>query len=176
VAALGAAFLLCQAHILGAAKGIPAWRPKALPSLLIAGGLFEGLGAAAIALTIISPDKVPFSALAALGAALAAANVFLWRVYLAALPGNLPARKFIVALSPRIELGGYLAPAALLVLAWAAPAYGIPLASLAGAAMVLAGAAWKFTLITRAGHFQGFALPKLPQRGSGARAAPALKA
>ena len=50
----------------------------------------------------------------------------------------------------------------------------LAIALLAGAAMVLAGAAWKFTLITRAGHFQGFALPKLPQRGSGARAAPAL--
>ena len=54
---------------------------------------------------------------------------------------------------------------------------GLPVASLAlvaGAACVLAGGAlWKYTLVTRACHQQGFALPRLPQRGSGTRAAPA---
>jgi phenylacetyl-CoA:acceptor oxidoreductase subunit 2 len=174
VAALGAGFLYCQVNIIGAGKGIPAWRPKVLPRLLIAGGLFEGLGAAAIALTLLAPDKTPLTALAALGAMLAAANVLLWRAYLAELPVRLPARLIIGGLAPWVQGGGLLAPAALLVLASALPVYGVPLALLAGIATILAGAWWKFTLITRAGHFQGFALPKLPQRGSGARAAPAL--
>ena len=40
------------------------------------------------------------------------------------------------------------------------------LATLAG------GALWKYTVIVRACHQQGFALPRLPQRGSGSRAAP----
>ena len=49
-----------------------------------------------------------------------------------------------------------------------------PLALLAGAACAVAGGAlWKLTLVTRACHQQGFALPRVPQRGSGARAAPA---
>ena len=49
-----------------------------------------------------------------------------------------------------------------------------PLALLAGAACAVAGGALlKYTLVTRACHQQGFALPRVPQRGSGARAAPA---
>ena len=49
-----------------------------------------------------------------------------------------------------------------------------PLVLLAAAACALAGGAlWKYTLIVRACHQQGFALPRLPQRGSGSRAAPA---
>ena len=48
------------------------------------------------------------------------------------------------------------------------------LALVAGAACVLGGGAlWKHTLVTRACHQQGFALPRLPRRGSGSRAAPA---
>ena len=42
-----------------------------------------------------------------------------------------------------------------------------------GLAAFAGGALWKVTLITRAGHMQGFAIPKMPQRGSGTRAAPA---
>ena len=49
-----------------------------------------------------------------------------------------------------------------------------PLVLVAAAACALAGGAlWKYTLIVRACHQQGFALPRLPQRGSGSRAAPA---
>ena len=51
---------------------------------------------------------------------------------------------------------------------------GAPLALFAAAACAVAGGAlWKYTVITRACHQQGFALPRLPQRGSGTRAAPA---
>ena len=49
-----------------------------------------------------------------------------------------------------------------------------PLAGIAGAAGAIAGGVlFKYTLVTRACHQQGFALPRLPQRGSGLRAAPA---
>ena len=54
---------------------------------------------------------------------------------------------------------------------------GVPGASaalIAAAVCVLGGGAlWKYTLVTRACHQQGFSLPRLPQRGSGTRAAPA---
>ena len=50
----------------------------------------------------------------------------------------------------------------------------VPVAFLAGAAGAVAGGVlWKLTLVTRACHQQGFALPRVPQRGSGLRAAPA---
>ena len=53
-------------------------------------------------------------------------------------------------------------------------AHGAPVVLIAAAACVLAGGAlWKYTLVTRACHQQGFALPRVPQRGSGTRAAPA---
>jgi hypothetical protein len=41
-----------------------------------------------------------------------------------------------------------------------------------GVAAVAGGAFWKFTIIVRAGYQQGFVVPAVPQRGSGARAAP----
>ena len=51
---------------------------------------------------------------------------------------------------------------------------GAPLAIIAGAAGAVAGGAlFKYTLVTRACHQQGFSLPRLPRRGSGTRAAPA---
>ncbi|OGI64836.1 MAG: hypothetical protein A2W18_05765 [Candidatus Muproteobacteria bacterium RBG_16_60_9] len=61
---------------------------------------------------------------------------------------------------------------ALTVLTSAAPDSALYLiASIAaGAGAVLGGIVCKFTLITRAGYQQGFALPKLPRRGSGTRA------
>jgi hypothetical protein len=37
-----------------------------------------------------------------------------------------------------------------------------------------AGAFWKAVVITRAAHQQGFALAKMPRRGSGRFAAPSL--
>ena len=39
---------------------------------------------------------------------------------------------------------------------------------------ILGGFVWKMIVITRARHQQGYALAKMPQRGSGARAAPRL--
>jgi hypothetical protein len=45
-------------------------------------------------------------------------------------------------------------------------------AVIAGLSAVAGGALWKFVVVTRACHQQGFALPMMPQRGSGTRAAP----
>ena len=51
--------------------------------------------------------------------------------------------------------------------------FAAPLLLVAGAAGAVAGGVlFKYTLVTRACHQQGFALPRVPQRGSGARAAP----
>ena len=52
--------------------------------------------------------------------------------------------------------------------------FATPVAIIVGGTGSLAGGALlKYTLVTRACHQQGFALPRLPQRGSGTRAAPA---
>ena len=60
-----------------------------------------------------------------------------------------------------------------LVLFAIATAFSESLLAIAGAAAVAGGVMWKFTVITRACHQQGYAMPKMPQRGSGNRAAPA---
>jgi len=64
---LGLAFLYCQARILRAAKGVPAWREPAVVPLIVATGLAEGAGVLALlggAGVAASPASTPGSAAA----------------------------------------------------------------------------------------------------------------
>ena len=174
VAALAAmGFLASQARILYACKGIPTWRAPLIPWMLAATGLFEGLGLLAIVTALGVGTAV--AGLVPAGLVLAAANALLWQYYrsTAKAVGIGPlSRRDLAAISPTLQLLGHVAPAVLFALCLVlAPTAGL-LAALAGAAAVAGGVLWKFTVITRACHQQGFALPKLPQRGSGERAAP----
>ena len=45
------AFLICQAMILWHARGIPAWRHRVMPAMIVASGLLEGAGLCALILT-----------------------------------------------------------------------------------------------------------------------------
>ena len=174
VAALAAAgFLACQARMVYASKGIAAWRTPLVPWMLAATGLFEGLGLLSVAVALGAAHGVALWALAPAGLVLAAVNAALWRRYRAtakAMGIGPLSRRDLAAISPALHVLGHAAPALLYALCLVA---GSPaLAGLAGAAAVAGGALWKFTLITRACHQQGFALPMMPQRGSGTRAAP----
>src|SRR3990170_1328744 len=178
VAALAAAgFLACQARMVYASKGIAAWRTPLVPWMLAATGLFEGLGLLSVAVALGAAQGVAPEALAPAGVLLAAVNAALWRRYRAtakAMGIGPLSRRDLAAISPALHVLGHAAPALLYALCLVA---GSPaLAGLAGAAAVAGGALWKFTLITRACHQQGFALPMMPQRGSGTRAAPARMA
>ncbi len=168
-----AGFLFCQAKILHRARGIPAWRVPLMPWMIVATGLFEGWGALAIAqsATVAATGGL----LATAGIVLAVANALLWRGYVAgaASPGLPPlARRVLRAFTVPLHAIGHLVPAALAAGALALPGAAGPLLALAGAAAVAGGAAWKFTVIVRAGFTQGFDLPRAPQRGSGRHAAP----
>jgi phenylacetyl-CoA:acceptor oxidoreductase subunit 2 len=149
-AALAAAvFLYCQARILQAAKGIPAWRvPQTVP-LIAATGLAEGAG---LALLLAPSDAL----LLALTAAVTA-RFLAWGAYCRAAPGD----SLRAAGKALIWVGsaGALALAAL-AFAWqeAAP--------LAGLAALAPGWALKFVLVTRAAFKQRFSLPHLPVRGA----------
>ena len=188
VALAAATFLVCQARILHAGKGIPAWRVDLVPWMLVAAGLYEGVALAAIGLAALSltggqdsPEPSHLLALAGLagaGVVLAGVNAALFRAYRlgAAKAGVGPlSRRDIDAIAGGMRWMGHLAPAALFaVAATGAGVAGAPLALVAGAACAVAGGVlWKYTLVTRACHEQGFALPRLPRRGSGTRAAPA---
>ena len=176
VAALAAAFLFCQARILYAAKGIPAWRAPLIPWMLIATGIFEGAGLLALAAAWFPDQPGAWSDLAAAGVALALANAGLWQGYRTAAKargiGPL-ARRDIRAITPALHLIGHALPAALFGVALLAGVGGPTSLALAGAGAVAGGVLWKFTVITRACYQQGYAVPMMPQRGSGTRAAPA---
>jgi len=170
----GLGFLFCQARILYAGKGIPAWRAPLIPWMLTATGLLEGAGLIALA-HALALRTVPFpDGLAAAGVVLASVTGLLWIAYRrSARRQGLPplAREAIDRVAPFVTIIGHALPMiGFIAMTDATP--GAPIAALTGAAAVLGGALWKFTVITRASYQQGFALPKLPQRGSGRRAAP----
>ncbi len=175
-----AAFLYCQARILPAAKGIPAWRGRLMPWMLLATGLLEGAGLLAIAASLFSGPAGAAPVAAGAGGVLAVINAILWRKYIATSQacgiGPL-ARIALAAITLRLRLIGHALPLlgfALFLGLWLDyPFLAAMTCLVAGIGAVAGGILWKFTVITKACHQQGFALPKVPQRGSGTRAAPA---
>ncbi|HUN70555.1 MAG TPA: hypothetical protein VMU46_17290 [Burkholderiales bacterium] len=152
VAAL--AFVYCQARILRAAKGIPAWRAPQVVALVLTTSLAEGAGA----LMLMQPEILATSLFA--GAVIARALA--WSGYWAALrqPGS---RSALETAGKALVQAGTLAPLALVVLG----AVYLPQAvALAGIAAILTGWRLKYVLVTRAAFNQGFALPQLPVRGA----------
>ena len=149
LAALAAlVFLWCQARILSAAKGIPAWRAPEVVPLVVSTGLAEGLG-----LALFFDASIALLTLFALALA---ARALAWRRYFAAVkPAALEGAGRVL-----LRLGTFAA------LALACAAYFIPaVAPLAGAAALAAGWRLKFRLITRAAFRQGLTLSRLPVRG-----------
>jgi phenylacetyl-CoA:acceptor oxidoreductase subunit 1 len=175
VALAAAAFLYCQARILHAGKGIPAWRAPLVPSMLIASGLAEGAGLGLAITALAEGSGAPMTFLAALGLALAAVNAVLWTAYrrrAEAYGIGVLARRVIAHLTPPLHGIGHALPALCFILGLA---FGAPAAAaLGGIAAMLGGALWKIVLITRAAFYQDLALPNLPRRGSGTLAAPPL--
>lgn len=141
VAAIAAAvFLYCQARILRAAKGIPAWRAPEVVPLILFTGLAEGAG-----LGLLFGMEPAFFVIAVVARALA------WHRYRAAVksPALEPAGKALVWI-------GTVLPLALVLLV--PPAAGL---------LALAAGWWlKLALVTRASFNQGFSLPHLPVRGT----------
>jgi phenylacetyl-CoA:acceptor oxidoreductase 26-kDa subunit len=165
-ALLALAFGYCQARIVQAAKGIPAWREPLTVPLLVATGLSEGAGL----FWLFAPSWgqgapvlwVAFGGLLAVRFALGV----LWfrRLALSLQPGPLQA----VNRAGHALNAGSLLPLAIVIGVLATPltpGWSAALQALAGAVAVLGGAGFKFMLITRAGFNQGFALPHLPVRG-----------
>lgn len=165
VAAL--AFAYCQARIVQAAKGIPAWREPVTVPLLVVTGLAEGAGLFLLATAWLRPVG---SAMAGLFALLVLVRWVLWRVWRdrVAPRAAAPALAAIDAAGFRLQWLGGAAPLALVALAatgWLPPALGAVLLAAAGLGAAATGWAFKFTLITRAAFNQGFALARLPVRG-----------
>jgi phenylacetyl-CoA:acceptor oxidoreductase subunit 2 len=140
-AALAAlAFLYCQARILRAAKGIPAWRAPEVVPLVVLTGLAEG---AALGMLFGLEPALLFLAVVA--------RAIAWLGYQGAVRS-----KALEAPGAALMWGGTVLPVALVLLA----------APLAGLAALATGWWLKLALVTRASSNQGFALPHLPVRGA----------
>ncbi|HET8748099.1 MAG TPA: DmsC/YnfH family molybdoenzyme membrane anchor subunit [Ramlibacter sp.] len=159
-------FLYCQARILGAARGIPAWRHPLTVPLLVLTGLTEGLAL----LWLLGAWARPSLLLALPLAALVLARAGLWRLWRVRLGQDapLPALRAIDAQAPVLLWAGTAAPLAALALAaltGSLPLLQATLLAAAGLLAAFAGGWFKFTLVTRTGYQQGFSLPRMPVRG-----------
>lgn len=165
--ALALLFVYTQSRIVMGARGIPAWREPRISPLLVATGLAEGGG---LFWMTDAWHGAGTPGLLVLFGALVLARVLLWFAYRRRLVGR-AAERANLALDRAgrpLQLLGSLLPlfvVVLVALGLVPPGAMPPLVALAGLAAALTGAWLKYTLITRAGFNQGFALQRLPVRG-----------
>jgi phenylacetyl-CoA:acceptor oxidoreductase subunit 2 len=162
---LGLFYIYCQARMLYANKGIPAWRHASCVGMIVATGLTEGAGLLCMG-AMYWPGLAPFGGLLAV---LLAIRLLAWRNYLASLRSTgvpVGTSKALNGLDVRFVWLGHVTPA---VLGVGAGVGQLPLlAVLAGVLAAATGAWFKYTLVCRAAFTQGFALPRQPSRGGGA--------
>lgn len=157
----GLVFLYCQARIIRAAKGIPAWREPAVVPLLVITGLAEG-GSVYLILAVLfgsSPSWLPYALIA-----LFALRGFVWHRYRAGLVSSgAPdqVQQIWRNMSAVFLVGSNLLPALLLLLAVVIPSFAAVCAIVGGCAAIFGGWQLKFQLITRAAFVQGYAFARL---------------
>ena len=173
-AVLGLVFLYCQARIIAAAKGIPAWREPQIVPLIFVTGLSEGFGLYLV-WNVIWSAAVPLMITWVLLAMIVLRHVA-WRGYRRALgQRGAPTETFIHFDEMPLKLDLLHLVPALILLAIGLAASSLPILAAAGVSLVvLAGWIFKFILITRACHNQGYAIDRMPARGAG-RSAPGVR-
>ena len=168
-------FLYCQTKILQASKGISSWRQKEIPILLLAMGLYEGL--ALFSLIVYFADKLVFYNMSvSLLVLLGATNTFILARYSRKVSSkvNPSSRKILTKAIPKLQVLGFIIPSVILAIYMMLEIF-TALPYLLGLVLIIVNCIYfKFILIVKAGHQQGFILPKLPQRGSGNMAASAI--
>lgn len=168
-ALLALLFLYCQARIVHAAKGIPAWRAQASVPLFIATGLTEGAGLLAALLSASGMRQPSWLAIALL--ALLAARIWAWRSYRQELRASKTPSQALAVLDKADMSFSWTGHAAIATLLFAimvpGASNGTWMTGIAGALAVAGGWLLKYTVIVRASYNQGYALPRVPVRGSG---------
>ena len=166
-ALLAALYLYCQAQILHASKGIPAWRHPGLIPVIIITGITEGAGFILITTSLLASLYVWMMVLLVV---LLLGRWLAWRRYVADLTDTgAPAKalKVLNSAAVPINVAGHLAPVILIVLGLFVEPLGPWLVVTGGLLAVLGGWWMKFVVIARAAFNQGFALPLTPVRGVG---------
>ncbi|CAA6603070.1 Phenylacetyl-CoA:acceptor oxidoreductase [Rhodospirillaceae bacterium LM-1] len=163
-ALVGLFYLYCQARIVSASKGIPAWRHPALIPVMLVMGLAEGVGVS----LLLAPGQLALPALILLGV-----RYGLWRRYLSRLQADgAPVgtiKVFAASHKPYLILG-HILPA--LLIGGAGFSESSWLSMLGGLLMTTSGWWVKLILITKAAYNQGFLVPRVPVRGQGKPGAP----
>jgi len=168
-AAVAMVFLYCQARILQAAKGIPAWRVKEIVAFMVSTGLAEGFGLLLILNSLLSTAFEMSRLLLNTALVLMLARMGCWHLYWRVNQAAAPEQtlKVLNSAYPVFLLLGLLIPTVLAVAARLQLADPIMLTTLAGLCIVLAGWISKMLIITRAAYNQGYAIPLTPTRGGG---------
>ena len=166
-ALLALAFLFCQARMLYASRGIPAWRDGAIVPLVIATGLAEGTAALLLIVLAMGTPSSPFAgALIVLLVPRAAAY---WRYRNRLRDGRAPTAvtNRLGEIDKTVWLLALVAPAGLAALALAVPfAAGLSM-GLAALCALLAGWYLKVNIVRRLAHVQGLSVRHMPVRGTG---------
>lgn len=163
---LALGFIYCQARIVRGARGIPAWREPMVVPLLGLTALAEGAGLS----LLLQPQAVTMPMMLALAGGVWVARALAWSAYRrrVAVQVVAPALAALDGAGRWLQWGGGLLPLALLAMLAGGTVEGpvaVALLAVAGLAAAATGAWVKYTLITRAGFNQGFALAHLPVRG-----------
>jgi DMSO reductase anchor subunit/ferredoxin len=163
VALSALAFLICQARILHAAKGIPTWRVPLMPWMLAATGLLEGLGLLSIVFARYADIMPKSNVLPLAGLLLVVVNAALWHRYISTAKtegvGAID-RDILGRLTLKLHAIAHIVP---LILFGAAIVMIVPpawMADIAGTFAIAGGILWKAVVITHACHHQGFAITK----------------
>ncbi|MCC6947907.1 MAG: hypothetical protein IT539_09085 [Bradyrhizobiaceae bacterium] len=160
-ALFAAGFLYCQARMLHASRGIPAWCQKETVPLILSTGVAEGIGLYLVIGLVIAAAPPAMIAAALLAAVLreAAREAYRRGVIAAKAPEGTLAW-FSLREEKLLTAARYLA-IALLALAFA----GLVPAALGGLLVVATGWGLKVMLITRAAFMRGHTIQYTPARG-----------
>jgi phenylacetyl-CoA:acceptor oxidoreductase subunit 2 len=166
---LGLLFLYCQARILLASKGIPAWREPTISPLIIGTGLVEGTALLLLSLLILGSIQEWALYLLLI---LLAVRIQSWMKYRQQLTSSKVPQQTLSVLSsihaPTLWVGNVL-PFILICIALTIPGISVIFICIASILAVLSGWHMKFIIITRAAQQQGYSLGKLK------RGRPAIK-
>jgi phenylacetyl-CoA:acceptor oxidoreductase subunit 2 len=163
---IGLGYLVCQAQILFASKGIPVWRHPFTRIVIFITGLTEAIAITAAGATVAGGPATWFALALLIALAL---RTWSWREMRSRLIADGAPAKALAALKKDnglILMAGQLLPAVLVILGLYLEA-GNWLIALGGLVALAGGWYMKMTIIIRAAFNQGFALPVLPVRGVG---------
>ena len=171
-AALGAVFLFCQARILHASRGIPAWRDSSVLPVIFATGIAEGTALAALILLAEPSRPAWLLPLLLIALFVRALTFFQYRKRMSDGRAPVAVVRRLARISTTVWTLAFAVPAALVVIAMAVPALAPIATAIAAICAVFGGWHVKFNIVRKLAHVQGLAIERMPVRGTPGIATP----